>query len=78
MGAVPEAVDGEGGVGCCTAAAGGRGGKAFEDFTEVVEEFAEANEKCAEACEEVAEAVDDFANVDEDADPVLADARCFT
>lgn len=64
-------------MGCYTAAAGGRGEKAFEDFTEVVEEFAEFNEECAEACEEVVEAVDDFAKVDEDADPVLVNARCF-
>ena len=70
-------MDGEGGMACCTAAAGGRGEQAFENFTEVVEEFAEANEECAEACEEVAEAVDDFTKVDEDADPVLANARCF-
>lgn len=70
-------MDGEGGMGSCTAAAGGRGEKAFEDITEVVEESTEANEECAEAYEEVAEVVDNFAKVDEDAGHVLANARCF-
>lgn len=68
-------MDGEGGMGCCTAAAGGRGEKAFEDFIEVIEEFAEANEEYVKACEEVIETVNNFIKVNEDTNPVLVNAR---